>query len=192
MHHYHARTLVFALLLIVAALATAQAPAQSPAQDTVRFEVAEIPGAFTFAGPTDEDGWPIQGATFITQGYIYPAGTLQGEHGVLPDGSPTYPDAVIGKWTCRGWVLGEGFAAVGVPNAISTQLFEFDEAYGGDLLVTEGYEYMELGLPFTRTITSGTGRFAGLVGEVRQELVSMNEDMLVGYAFDVPLEVANP
>lgn len=81
MHHDLARKLVLALLLIVAALAMAQSPAQSPVQDTVRFEVAEIPGAFTFAGP---------------------------------------------------------------------------------------------------------------VGEVRQELVSMNEDMLVGYAFDVPMNAVNP
>lgn len=188
MHHNHVGRRALVLLFAVLSMAHAQ----GSAQDTLRFEVAEIPGAFAFFGPTGDDGMPLHGATFITQGYIYPAGTLNGDHGALPDGSPTYPDAVIGKWTCRGWVIGEGFAAVDEPAAISTQLFVFDEEHGGDVLATEGYEVMSMGFAFTRAITSGTGRFEGLAGEVRQELVSMNEDMMVGYAFEVPMKAANP
>ena len=188
MHHH----LLGRLALVILFAALSFALAQGSVQDDLRFEVAEIPGAFAFFGPTGDDGMPLHGATFITQGYIYPAGTLNGEHGALPDGSPTYPDAVIGKWTCRGWVIGEGFTGGDEPAAISTQVFVLDEEYGGDTLVTEGYEVMALGVPFTRAITSGTGRFAGLVGEVRQELVSMNEDMMLGYAFDVLGKAATP
>lgn len=174
------------ILLVLAAASLAQAQ-PSASTEALTVEVAEIPGAFVFFGPTAEDGMPVRGAAFVTRGYLYPAGTLRDEHGVQPDGSPTYPDAVIGIWTCRGWFIGDALAAGDGPAAITTQLFAFDEAFGGDVLVTEGYEVMSVGVPFRRAITGGTGRFEGVTGEVRQEMVSMNDEMLVHYTFLVPL-----
>lgn len=43
-----------------------------------------------------EDGMPAGGRSFITRGYLYPTGTLTGSNGVNPDGSPEFPDLVIG------------------------------------------------------------------------------------------------
>ena len=55
-----------------------------------------------------EDGMPANGNAFITRGYIYPAGTLTESNGTLEDGSPEFPDLVLGEWVCRGWFVGEG------------------------------------------------------------------------------------
>jgi len=52
--------------------------------------------------PAFPDGLPAYGAEFITEGYIYPAGTLTGPNGANPDGSPEFPNRVIGRWVCRG------------------------------------------------------------------------------------------
>jgi len=58
------------------------------------------------AGPPTADGLPPKGTTFIINGLIYPAGTFARRGltvGILPDGSPEFPELVIGTWTCRGW-----------------------------------------------------------------------------------------
>jgi hypothetical protein len=39
-----------------------------------------------------EDDLPAYGNSFITQGYIYEYGTLNGSNGVLPNGKPEFPD----------------------------------------------------------------------------------------------------
>ena len=62
------------------------------------FEVAEDPNRFVFdTAIVDANGMPAHGSTFITQGYIYPAGALNGSNGVLADGSPEFPDKVLGE-----------------------------------------------------------------------------------------------
>ncbi|MDN5932138.1 MAG: hypothetical protein L0I24_13910 [Pseudonocardia sp.] len=44
----------------------------------------------------------------LTQGYRCPEGTLDGTNGVNPDGTPDFPDQVIGEWLCRGYSIGDG------------------------------------------------------------------------------------
>lgn len=176
-----------ALLAALAPFALAQGERGAP---PLRVEVAEIPGRFVFEGPTHEDGMPAHGATFLTQGYIYEAGTLRGEHGVAADGSPAFPARVIGLWTCRGWFIGDGAHTERGPAAITTQLFAFDESYSGATVVTEGYEVMQPGTPFTRVIVGGSGGFDGMTGTMRQTLVGMTEEMLVSYAFEIAPAVA--
>ncbi|MGH9937305.1 MAG: hypothetical protein ACREAM_13745 [Blastocatellia bacterium] len=52
---------------------------------TIRFDVAENGKKFTpDETPVFSDGLPAYGAEFITEGYIYPEGTLNGANGVNP------------------------------------------------------------------------------------------------------------
>lgn len=187
----HLARLAPMLLALLVAFVAAQAFAQdASAPATLSVEVAEIPGRFLFDGPAFDDGMPGYGATFLTQGWLYPAGTIVGEHGVESDGSPTYPDAVIGRWTCRGWFVGDGVHTEEGPMAVTTQLFAFDDGPYRGTVVTDGYEAMRLGESFERTIVGGSGAFASARGAVRQTLVAMTEEMLVRYRFELPLPVA--
>ena len=105
-----------AAALLARSAATAAAYTADEAIDLVtvsdgvlRFDVAEDHSRFVWDGnPALIDGMPEHHTAFITQGYLYPAGTLTGTNGVLPDGSPEFPDKVLGQWTCSGWWLGGG------------------------------------------------------------------------------------
>lgn len=151
---------------------------------TIKVDVAESMPKFVFdEAPVLPNGMPAYGNPFITQGYIYPAGTLDGSSGVLADGSPEFPDIVIGEWTCRGYMIGEGADTKSGPWVVSTQLFDFyDEpgyargkSSGRVNLVTEGYELADVGTEFSRAITGGTGRYKKASGQARQTLLGFND-----------------
>src|SRR5215216_7790121 len=117
------------------------------ADGRLKFDVAEDMSRFVFdQSVVHEDGLPKHGSSFITQGYIYPAGTLTGSNGVNPDGSPEFPELVLGEWTCRGWFVGDSAHAKEGPMVISTQLYNFGPELGDALLVSEGYELADTGL----------------------------------------------
>ena len=87
----------------------------------VTVEVAENGHEFVFdespvfgeeAG--DLAGFPAYGNAFVTGGYLYPEGTLGDSDGVNPDGSPEFPDRVIGRWFCRGHFVADGAATAEV------------------------------------------------------------------------------
>ena len=61
---------------LAATLATAAFAGGAP----TRFDVAEDQTRFVFASAPvfEEDGYPAHGNPFVSQGYIYPAGTLEG------------------------------------------------------------------------------------------------------------------
>ena len=60
------------------------------AEDLSRFVYGEA--------PVLDDGMPTYGYAFLTQGYIYPAGTLnRSVEGTLPNGDHAFPDLVIGE-----------------------------------------------------------------------------------------------
>ena len=95
------------------------------------------------AGPPTADGFPPKGTTFIVNGVIYPAGTFDKhgpDSGVLPDGSPEFPDMVIGTWTCRGWFSVDLLATTTGPYVATTQYSDFIERLGHDAYFTEGFE----------------------------------------------------
>jgi hypothetical protein len=176
------------------AWATPEAPIDNDAlagvlspDGVLRFDVAEDMWRFAFAAaPVHEDGLPAHGNAFITQGYIYPYGTLSESSGVNPDGSPEFPELVLGEWTCRGWFVGEGAHATGGTWVITTQLYAFgDGAAGEAVLVTEGSEVADVGAPVARAITGGTGPFALARGAGEQTFLGFNVSEGVNLRFEL-------
>ena len=176
----------------IAAVSATDAVARLTAADgTIRFEIAEDATRFVWAAaPVDEDGMPAYGTAFITQGYIYPEATLDEGSGVLPDGSPEFPDQVLGQWTCRGWFVGEGMKTQTGPLVITTQLYNFGAAFGDATLSTEGYELVDVGVAIERAITGGTGPFAGAAGDGEQTLLGLNATEGVNLSFALDVEPA--
>jgi hypothetical protein len=84
---------------------------------------------------------------------------------VNADGSPEFPEKVIGHWSCRGWHVGKGFKTETGPWVAATQLFDLGKTAGEKMIVTEGYELPEVNVPIKRAITGGTGKYAGARGE---------------------------
>ena len=136
---------------------------------------------FDFEDNPGNPGVPPNGSPFIIQGYIYPGGTFD-KHGNLSgvnaDGSPEFPDRVIGTWICRGWHLQDGDAFTG-PVVATTQIFDFSKSQAGThTIVTDGIELADLGVPFNRAITGGTGIFQRVGGDMRQTYVWDDPDYL--------------
>lgn len=151
-----------------------------------RFAVDETP-AF------EEDGLPAYGAEFVTQGYIYPAGTLtcddEGCNGVQEDGSPEFPDQVIGEWTCFGFHVGDGAHTETGPWVISTQYYSFGEEPGAESIATTGYEWVDRNVPFLRAIIGGSGAYRYARGEQEQELLHF--DPVQGTTLRVTFDMRN-
>lgn len=199
---------IIALGAIAAALPTgsdaAATPAASPAaamsaeeaveavtteDGTLRFDVAEDATRFAFAPePVHDDGMPAYGNAFVTQGYIYPEGTLDGSNGVLADGSPEFPDQVLGEWTCRGWFIGDGAHTTTGPWVITTQVYNFGSEAGAAILVTEGSEIADLNVPIARAISSGTGPYTGASGAGAQTLLGFNATEGVDIRFEFSMQ----
>jgi hypothetical protein len=131
-------------------------------------DVAEdLAGKFvpTFVRP--EHTQPERGSFFITEGRVFPAGTIDG------DGATFDPNRTghIGIWICRGTHL---VAANEIPAAplwvSSAQLFVLGRQ-GKEQLATEG---VEGGGTITRIVTGGAGNYAGWFGEQRQTFLGFN------------------
>lgn len=177
------------LAAAILALAIAQLNTSTAAQaggDTLRVEVAENFTMAVFdAAPVFDDGFPAHGNAFMTQGYIYPAGTLINTNGVLPDGSPEFPDKVLGTWYCLGYNVGEaGYTENGVW-VVGTEVYEFGEVPGNETLVTDGIELADQGVFWLRAITGGTGRFAGARGEVQKRTLGFNATEGVNFEAEI-------
>ena len=148
------------------------------------FDVAEDLSRFVHApAPLHDDGLPAYGVSFVTQGYIYPAGTLDGGvEGTHADGSPIWPDKVIGVWTCSGYTVGDGFHTTTGDVVITRQLYQFDN---GDILVSQGSELIDEGVPFARAITGGTGDYANVGPAITQVMLGMSD----GYGVRIHYEI---
>ena len=112
---------------------------------------------------------------FITEGYIYPYGTLVAGNGALADGSPEFPEKVLGRWTCRGWHVGEGALTKTGPWVITHQLYDFGETPGHVTLTTDGLELVDVDVPIRRAIIGGTGPYALARGEAIQTMLGFNQ-----------------
>ncbi len=167
-------------LFLAASLGTAGA---EPAP--MSFDVAEDLTRFVFApSPVHADGMPAYGNAFVTQGYIYEDGTLDGgAEGTLGNGSPAFPGKVIGRWTCDGFFVGNGARTTSGAMVISRQVFEFDS---GEILINQGAELADIGVAVERVITGGTGAFASLNGAMEQTLLGMTDGFGVRLTIDIP------
>ena len=142
----------------------------------IRVDVSENALRFKFdETPLFADGKPAYGNEFVTEGYIYPRGTLNGTDGVNPDGTPEFPKKVIGRWTCRGWHVGEGAKTLTGPWVITHQLFDFGDEAGRVTIATDGVELVDLDVPVLRAIIGGTGPYANARGEARQVMIGFNK-----------------
>lgn len=143
--------------------------------EILKFDVAEDMTRFVFdQTKTFDDGLPAHGSSFITEGYIYEYGTLTATNGVLADGSPEFPDKVIGTWLCRGWFVGDAAHATEGVWVVTNQIYSFDDEHG-QTIISEGYESAVVDQPFARAITGGTGEYVGVQGEAVQTLLGFNE-----------------
>jgi hypothetical protein len=163
----------------------------SSKKQTLKFDVSENFKRFIpDETPVNPDGKPAYGGEFITEGYIYPYGTLnEKEDGINPDGSPSLPENVIGKWTCRGWHVGEGAATTTGPIVVTHQLYDLGDKPGSKTLTTDGYEIVDFGVVVQRAVTGGTGEYKTARGEAAQTLLGLNE--LGGVQLRYEVEVSN-
>ena len=193
-------------LMSMGASVSAQEPAATPqpissrgAEDSIaavttddgvlQFDVAEDATHFVFDPDlVDDDGMPGYGTSFITHGYLYPAGTLSEGNGVNADGSPEFPDQVLGEWICRGWFVGEGMRTTSGAVVITSQVYTFGDTPGEAMISSDGYELINVGVEVSRAITGGTGPFAGAGGEARQVLLGLNATEGVNLQYELELE----
>jgi hypothetical protein len=157
------------LALAIAAVAGLPAVAQD-ARDLPHIvftvDIAEDAELFdpTFVRPTDTQ--PERGSFFVTEGNIFPGGTIQG------DGATFDPNSAgaLGRWFCRGTHLVSGaefpFAARGV---LTAQLYLLPDENRS--IATEG---LEGNATVVRAVSGGTGLFRGYVGEQKQEFLGFN------------------
>ena len=142
---------------------------------------------------------PGYGNEFITEGFLFPKGTLKvGKPCVDAQGNPVpeLKDLVIGTWTCRGWHVGNASAAeAGTPAVISTQNFVFgDQLTSRQIIVTNGFEAgladVNNNVPVTRPIIGASGRlkkFSGGVSVQRAfDVFPYEQEELDEYS-DIPL-----
>lgn len=145
--------------------------------DTFTVEIVEFGGNFTpDEAPVHEDGFPAYGSAFVTQGYLYEEGTLAMAEfgGVLEDGSPEFPDRVIGEWSCWGYHVGDGGHTETGPIVVTTQLYNFGDMPGIETITTIGYELADTEITQTRAVTGGTGKYRAARGTQTQVSYGFN------------------
>jgi hypothetical protein len=183
-----------ALFIVAAAAPAAYAGlAERGRTETLSFDVAEDMTRFVFDKDVvyAEDGMPADGSSFITRGYLYPAGTLTCEDGacdgVNEDGSPQFPDKLIGEWICSGYMINDAAHATSGVWVFSTQFFQLGTEPGAETIVSTGYELADLGVAIQRATTGGTGAYADARGQGEQTLLGFNAGQ--GVSLSVKLDV---
>lgn len=195
MNRFNLAALVIALVALVAVAPSAYASLaarDSGRGATIEFEVAEDMTRFVFdQDVTYDDGLPADGSAFITRGYLYAPGTLnctaEGCNGVNADGSPEFPERLIGEWICSGYMINDAGHATGGVWVFSTQFFQFGNTPGAETLVSQGYELADVGVAISRAITGGTGRYRDARGEGQQTMLGLN--VTEGVSLRVKLDV---
>ena len=130
-------------------------------------DVAEEFGQFVPTMVKPEHTQPERGSFFITEGRVFPAGTIQG------DGANFDPNqrGHIGVWFCRGTHLVAAHEIPAAPLWVDTaQLFVLGRQ-GKEQLSTEGVEGNGTA---RRIVTGGTGNYAGWTGEQHQTFLGFN------------------
>lgn len=122
-------------------------------------------------------GGLLYGSSFLVEGNIYPAGTIEGP-GFDPRNTPG-----SGHWLCRGWIMGRSERPV--PGVLTTQEYLLatisgDDPFPADQLVSSGVEPDETGQSVARSLIGGTGEFAGAAGVVIQIATGTNTTRILG------------
>jgi hypothetical protein len=174
---------------VLPSVSAEQATSQIEAKDGVlRFDVAEDGSRFNWSGdPELRDGMPVGSTPYVAQGYIYPEGTLTDTNGVLEDGSPEFPDKVLGQWSCWGWRLAPSAHADTAP-WLTTHLFNFGSGWGEATVVSEGYSVDDLGVALERAISGGTGEYAGASGVQLETNLGFNASRGGNFRFELRLD----
>lgn len=171
--------------------------------NTIRFEGPQGPNPNDLGGdlghhnPGDLGPHPYYGSSFVVQGVVYTGGTISGgnvDSGLYPEGTPEFPDRVIGSWICRGWFIGDSndpsrggiFTPTG-PFVATTQIYDLGNEPGSDLLISDGIELIDLNTPFSRAVTGGTGSRNGTRGTVTQTAIGVNQTTLFNFSFEFNL-----
>lgn len=174
---------MLALAMSVGVLFAQSAEAQS---EIIRVDVAEDGSSFAFdPSITYEDGMPAYGTSFVTKGYIYPEGTLNGSNGVLEDGSPEFPELVLGEWTCFGTFVGDGMYTETGNIVITNQVFSFYGDDGASTIVSTGFELADIDVAVERAVTGGTGMYNGFAGTQTQSLLGFTDYMGVNLRIEI-------
>lgn len=159
----------------------------------VTFDVSESGSRFVFdEAPVFDDGLPAYGNAFVTEGYIFPYGYFDTQQGVGEDGQPLKPKDVIGRWTCRGWFVGDGAKTVTGPWVITTQLYDLGETPGSLTLVTDGLELVDKQVPGARAVSGGTGLYQLARGQALQILLGHNPSDGVDLRFEITVVTPQP
>lgn len=165
--------------------------------NVVEFDVSEDANRFIFdETPMTKDNngndVPGDGNEFKTEGYIYEAGTLEGDgDGVNPDGSPQYPNKVVGRWYCWGYHVGNGGATETGPWVITHQLYDFGDNVGRKSIVSAGLELVDIDVPIKRAIVGGTGPYGEARGEVVQKMIGFNQIKGVNLRFRLKVKTGH-
>jgi hypothetical protein len=155
---------------------TEDAAVAAAGAQVLEFDIAENGKRFVFdETPVFEDGTPGYANEFVTEGYLYEPGTLDGSNGVNEDGSPEFPEKVVGRWVCRGWHVGEGGKTQTGPWVVTHQLFDFGDKPGAVSLMTDGFELVDINEPIQRAVIGGTGPFVKARGESTQVMTGFNK-----------------
>ncbi len=175
---------------LTSALVSSSDPSASDAKaKVIQFDVAEDMNRFIFDKDVAyDDGMPADGSSFITRGYLYEYGTLTDSNGVNPDGTPEFPDKVIGEWICQGYMINDAGHATGGVWVFSNQFFQLGDEPGAETIVTQGYELADIGVAITRAITGGTGEYKMARGESSQTLLGLNASEGVNLRVEIALE----
>ena len=181
-----------ALFPVASALAESQ-PQGSSETRIVKFDVAESGIRFLFDdAPVFDDGFPAYGNAFVTEGYIFPHEYLKTNPGVDKDGKPVKPEDVIGRWTCRGWFVGNGARTTTGPWVITTQLYDLGDTPGAITLVTDGLELVDKDVPGARAVSGGTGPYQLARGQAMQTLLGHNVSDGVDLRFEITVVTPKP
>ena len=101
---------------------------------------------------------PLRGSFFVTEGKIFPAGTIPGVNGDQFD--PNAITSSIGRWFCKGTFLVSGSVFDKSPVAVLTdQLLLFPN--DTQSIATTGTEGAGIAV---RPVIGGTGQYAGYTG----------------------------
>lgn len=166
------RSAIAAVVLMLTASAYGQEgdqqdAARKPEPIVFAVDVAEDFKKFVPTLVKPEHTQPERGSFFVTEGRIFPAGTIQGDGATFDPSQRGH----IGVWFCRGTHLVAAHEIPAAPLWVDTaQLFVLGRQ-GKEQLTTEGIEGNGT---VTRIVTGGTGNYAGWTGEQRQTFLGFN------------------